>query len=245
MSYIFLDTETHAKENPILIQLAYIRYENWVEVIHNALYSTGGPKIEFWAMAVHHITEKMIEWRETFTESVDKNILLGRLLIHDVIVAHNAKFDVWVLKNHNLDPELYICTLKLARYVYPEMEAHNLQFLRYALGLEFDREINPHDALSDVYVLIKLFYHLMAALINKDGLHGEDASDEMDKITKRMIEITRSPSLLYKCVFGKNAGKLWSEIPKDYLSWIVNQDFDEDVKYTASYYLSNNTQLKI
>lgn len=60
-----------------------------------------------------------------------------------------------------------------------------------------------------------------------------------------MIQITRSPSLLYKCVFGKNAGKLWSEVPKDYLSWIINQDFDEDVKYTAGYYLSDNSQLKI
>lgn len=242
MSYIFLDTETHSKENPILIQLAYKRDD----VVFDELYSTGGPKIEFWAMAVHHITEKMVQGIQTFNEShIKKSLSTFFVENWDILVAHNAKFDVWVLKNHDVIVENYICTLKLARYVYPEFEAHNLQYLRYALGLEFEREINPHDALSDVYVLIKLFYHLMAELINKEVFHGLDAPEEMDKITKRMIEITRAPSLLYKCVFGKYAGKLWSEIPKDYLSWIINQDFDEDVKYTAGYYLSDNSQLKI
>lgn len=91
MSYIFLDTETHSKENPILIQLAYKRDD----VVFDELYSTGGPKIEFGAMAVHHITEKKLEGLKTFDESQEKQDLIKIISEYgDVLVAHNAKFDV-------------------------------------------------------------------------------------------------------------------------------------------------------
>lgn len=246
MSYIFLDTETHAKENPILIQLAYILPIENGEIRFNELFSTGGPKIEFWAMATHHITEKMIQPYHTFDGSVFRDDLISILLRWSILVAHNAPFDVWVLKNHNVQVPNYICTLKLARYIYPEFEAHNLQYLRYRLGLEFDREINPHDAMSDVYVLEKLFYHL------KDKLwealeKTQEAPVTGEQLNKKMIEITRAPSLLYRCVFWKHAGKLWSEVPRDYLEWIAYKSdmSDEDVMHTARYYLSGNTSLPV
>lgn len=47
MPYIFLDTETHSKENPILIQLAYLRDTNIGVAKANEYFNTGGPKIEF------------------------------------------------------------------------------------------------------------------------------------------------------------------------------------------------------
>ena len=243
MSYIFLDTETHAKENPILIQLAYIRTKpdgmdatKWLEdEVCNQLFSTGGPKIEFWAMAVHHITEKQIEGLETFNQSYIKDISQKFFYEHGyILITHNAPFDVWVLKNHGVEVPTYICTLKLARYVYPEFEAHNLQYLRYRLGLEFEQEINPHDAMSDVYVLEKLFYHLH----DKIGEAIEKTQEEpvtWEQIDRHMIDITRSPSLLYRCAFWKYAGKLWSEVPRDYLDWVLNKSgmTDEDVIHTA------------
>lgn len=244
MPYIFLDTETHAKENPILIQLAYKDQLNWEEI--NRLFSTGGPKIDFWAMAVHHITEKMVENKNTFDESVERDELKNLLLYWYILIAHNAPFDVWVLKNHNVLVPDYICTLKLARYIYPEFEAHNLQYLRYRLGLEFDREINPHDAMSDVYVLEKLFYHLKDKLWEAlEKTQEEPVNTEL--LFKKMIEITRAPSLLYRCVFWKHAGKLWSEVPRDYLEWIAYKSdmSDEDVMYTARHYLSGNTSLPV
>lgn len=96
--YIFLDTETHAKDSPILIQLAYIRtpsgHETESQTV-NELFSTGGTPIEFGAMAVHHITEKMIEKKQPFNGSLDRSNLSYHL-IHDgyILVAHNAAFDV-------------------------------------------------------------------------------------------------------------------------------------------------------
>lgn len=250
MSYIFLDTETHSKENPILIQLAYLRDTNIGVAKVNEYFNTGGPKIEFWAMAVHHITEKMIWDKKRFDDSLERDDLISILLWWSILVAHNASFDVGVLKNHNVLVPDYICTLKLARYIYPEFEAHNLQYLRYRLGLEFDKEINPHDAMSDVYVLEKLFYHLSKKLAEK---LAEEINDDTRKLNddttliQKMIEITRAPSLLYRCVFWKHAGKLWSEVPRDYLEWIAYKSdmSDEAVMHTARYYLSGNTSLPV
>jgi len=95
--FIFLDTETHAKDSPILIQLAYIRtpcnHETESQTV-NELFSTGGTPIEFGAMAVHHITEKMIAEKHTFNGSLDRANLQDRLNDGYILVAHNAAFDV-------------------------------------------------------------------------------------------------------------------------------------------------------
>jgi exodeoxyribonuclease X len=143
-----------------------------------------------------------------------------------------------------------ICTLKLARYIYPEFEAHNLQYLRYRLGLEFAEEINPHDALSDVIVLEKLFLHLSKKLAEKMAIEiNNDPAKLNDDTTliQKMTDITQAPSLLHKCIFGKYAGTLWREVPREYLEWIVfKSSFDDaDVLYTARHYLSNNSQLPL
>lgn len=138
-----------------------------------------------------------------------------------------------------------ICTLKLARYIYPEFEAHNLQYLRYRLGLELPGEINPHDALSDVIVLEALFDKLYYKIVEDAVKKQEENSEEI--IIEKMIQISGRPSLLHKCIFGKYVGTLWSEVPRDYLEWIVyKSSFDDaDVLYTARHYLSNNSQLPL
>ncbi len=198
-------------------------------------------------MAVHHITEKQIEGLETFNQSYIKDVSQKFFYEHGyILIAHNAPFDVWVLKNHGVEVPTYICTLKLARYVYPEFEAHNLQYLRYRLGLEFDKEINPHDAMSDVYVLEKLFYHLFDK-IGEALEKTQEGPVTGEQLNKKMIEITRAPSLLYRCVFWKHAGKLWSEVPRDYLECIAYKSdmSDDDVMHTARYYLSGNTSLPV
>lgn len=56
--YLFLDTETHHVENPIMIQLAY-KPDDRLEYF-SSLYGTGGVPIEISSMAVHHITESEI-----------------------------------------------------------------------------------------------------------------------------------------------------------------------------------------
>jgi exodeoxyribonuclease X len=228
--YLFLDTETHHVENPILIQLAYKpddRFEYF-----SSLYGTGGVPIEISSMAVHHITESEIAGKPVFADTPDKDTL-QHLLETYTLVAHNAAYDVEVLERTGLEVTSPICTLRLSRYLLPELEQHKLQYLRYYFGIEFAEKPQTHDALGDVLVLEKVFYKLHELLKIK-----EPQKDEQE-LRNMMIEISSHPSILYMCKFGKYKGTLWTDVPRDYLDWVVNKsDFtDEDVLYTARYYL--------
>ena len=185
-------------------------------------------------MAVHHITEDEIADKPRFEDTNDKELLEKMLETH-TLVAHNVAYDIDVLERRGVEVPPAICTLRLSRYLYPELEQHKLQYLRYYFGVEFAEKPQPHDALGDVLVLEKVFWKLHDRL--KENL--PDADEE--HLRKRMIEISSHPSVLYMCRFGKYKGTLWSEVPRDYLDWIVNKsDFtDEDVLYTAEYYLEN------
>jgi uncharacterized protein (DUF3820 family) len=37
--------------------------------------------------------------------------------------------------------------------------------------------------------------------------------------------------------FGKHKGALFSEIPADYLQWLLGTDLDEDMTYTVRHHL--------
>ncbi|WDP92407.1 MAG: DUF3820 family protein [Desulfobacter sp.] len=69
---------------------------------------------------------------------------------------------------------------------------------------------------------------------------SEKAPETIDLINKKMVEISKKPSLLRKMFFGKHKGELLEKIPKDYLSWLASKgDLDEDLEYTVNYYLNS------
>ena len=70
------------------------------------------------AMLVHYITEKMVADKPAFQES-DEYAELKKLIsdMNNLIVAHNAKFDMQMLQMENICIPRVICTLKLARHL--------------------------------------------------------------------------------------------------------------------------------
>lgn len=68
-----------------------------------------------------------------------------------IVVAHNAQFDMSVLKYSLLENDLsipkfsYCCTVKIARKVWPELENHKLDTVGDFLHIDF----NHHNALDD------------------------------------------------------------------------------------------------
>jgi DNA polymerase-3 subunit epsilon len=77
--------------------------------------------------------------------------LLARLTRADIVIAHNAAFDIEHLRatlNHfGLPPPEfnYVCTCQLARHIWPELPGHNLKLLTAHIGHQF----NHHHAQSD------------------------------------------------------------------------------------------------
>lgn len=232
---IFFDTETTGNETKdFLCQLAYKSPdETFMELYKPPI------KIPPEASAVHHISNKMVADKPTFSESKDKE-KIKELFESDetIMVAHNAPFDVAILKNEGVNIPRFICTLRVARHLDPEekISSYRLQFLRYFLDIEI--EATAHDALGDVMVLEKLFERLKNKIKETEGLTDEEAID-------KMLEISSHPSIFKKLNFGKHKGERIEDVvntDRSWLEWLYNEkkksdQIEEDWLYTLEYYL--------
>lgn len=188
-------------------------------------------RLRFGAMATHHITEKMVADKPAFIGSAAQANLRSLLLDpQSVVVAHNAEYDIGMLLKEGVEVPWAVCTLKIARTLDSEgeMESHKLQYLRYYYGMEINAQ--AHDAWGDILVLEQLFVLYWAKFRERFATDAEVLAD--------MIRITQNPVLIPKINFGKHKGTHFREVPKDYLQWMLGQDFDQDILYTARYYLS-------
>ena len=231
---IFLDTETTGNDlvEDRLCQVAYsidgkMTVKNFKPTV----------PISIKAMSVTNITNKMVENEEAFQGS-DFAKELQELLNENILVAHNAKFDIAMLENEGLTVPNYICTLRLSRYLdeKAEIQEHNMQFLRYYYDIDLD--VIAHSADGDVLVLEAVFGHLLALAREKSKI------DDEEEIIKRMISISKNPSLIRRFSFGKHIDKLVEDVAKEdrgYLEWFLKtkeeEGTDEDWIYTLKYFL--------
>ena len=239
---IFFDTETTGNtEKDFLCQIAYKVHDPSTSLGASTFAGLYKPPIKIppEASAVHHITNKMVKDLPAFKESGDLPRVKKVFEDKDaIVVAHNAPFDLLMIKKEGIEPEKSICTLRVARHLDKEekIERFNLQYLRYLLDL--DVEADAHNALGDVLVLEKLFERL------KNKMMESENSGEKETLEK-MIEISSHPSLLHTFKFGKHNGKRIEEvmrIDRGYLEWLLAQKLngegvDEDWIYTLKHHL--------
>ncbi|MBI3634384.1 MAG: 3'-5' exonuclease [Candidatus Yonathbacteria bacterium] len=234
-NFLFFDTETTGNtEGDFLCQLAYkLNGKEFSELYKPPV--TIPPE----ASAVHHITNKMVADKKPFRESNDYGDIKKLFENGDAIpIAHNAKFDVAMLKKEGITIPRFLCTLRLARHLDKEniIPKYNLQFLRYYLNIEIEAE--AHDALGDVKVLEALFERLKTKMMEECG------GDEKKALTK-MFVVSARPSLIHLITFGKHTGKTVAEtvkVDRSYLEWLLEQKLEsetdeEDWIYTLKYYL--------
>ncbi len=234
-NFLFFDTETTGNtEEDFLCQLAY----KYGGTEFSELYK---PPLAIppEASAVHHITNKMIAGKPLFRESKDyasvKTLFENGVLIP---VAHNAKFDIGMMKKEGIEISKSICTLRLARHLDKEnkIPKYNLQYLRYYLGIQIDAQ--AHDALGDVKVLEALFERLKNKMV-------EEFDGDEKKVLAEMLAVSARPSLMHTITFGKHIGKTLLEVArtdKSYLQWLLDQKLksdtdEEDWIYTLKHYL--------
>ncbi len=233
---LFLDTETTGvEETDRICQVAYkIGGEKaW----QNGLFKPPVP-ISIEAMSITHITNEHVEDRPAFKGSQFEALLSQTLLDENtILIAHNAEYDLKMLLREGVPmPKRHICTMKVAHHHDKEaaLTRHNLQYLRYYHGLKFYEVINPHDALSDILVLEKVFQ-----------FYAKFYSIE------EMVKISSQPILIKRMPFGKHKGKLMKEIcdtDRGYLEWLwsslhVDVNVDVNMKYTVGYYLKGHHRL--
>lgn len=216
-----VDTETSglptADEPHAVVEVAYVDIQDGEIVESNSWLCDPGRPIDIAAMAVHHLTDAMVAGKPPFRNYAE----ILREGSTDYFAAHNSRFDRQFFDREFPDWDTpWLCTLKIARRLWPECPSHANQALRYYLGLDVPQAIAsmaPHRALPDAYV---------TALILKEAM-------QLTPLPK-MALWSEQPSVLRKIGFGKHRGALWRDLPSDYLRWILSQnDMGEDEKFTA------------
>jgi len=237
MKFLILDTETTgAEEQDRICQLAYIvAVANLVGTQIDEVYEDFCKPplpISFGAMAVHHITNEMVEKKPTCAETKSFKKLQEFNSPDNVLVIQNAPFDLSMLEKEGFISQMHLIdTLRCLRHLYPDLESHGLQYVRYAFGLykseakeakSIGLKIQAHDALGDVLVLKLLLDYLLA-----------------NKSVQELIELTKKPIMYKTFKFGKYKGEDIIEVAKKdpgYLEWMLSEEgdkeLDEDWKYT-------------
>ncbi|AYA68223.1 3'-5' exonuclease [Acinetobacter sp. WCHA55] len=214
MQAIILDTETHTLNGqPIEIAYAPIEIANGKlsldkSQVFDQLYTVNEP-ISFAAMAVHHILESDLVGQPHYTtfKLPDET---------QYIIGHNIDYDIRAIEKCGVDTSHIkaICTLALARLVWPDAEAHNISALIYMIskGSEKAREMikKAHRADMDIIltanILMHVVHHLKINSMEQLFATSEDA---------------RIPRVIN---FGKHRGTAIAELPADYIQWLMRQD---------------------
>lgn len=211
---IILDTETHDL-NGLPIEIAYAP----VDIVQGTLvldkeqifdqYYQVGEKITYGSMAVHHILESDLinqpDYR-SFKLPTETQYIIGHNIEYDMNAIARCGIDIQPLKS--------ICTLALARQVWKNLDAYNMSALVYYVskGSEKARQMlkNAHRADADIILTANVLMHMLKELqVNN--------MEELYQISEQ----ARIPTTIH---FGKHKGTALTDLPKDYVDWLLSKN---------------------
>ena len=202
---IIFDVEATDKNDAVIIEAASLDVTSlspldvgnpWVQ-----RYNHGKP-ISLGALATHHIMDEELV---SCPPSTSFKLPAGT----KYLIGHNIDFD-WVAIG---SPEVKrICTLALARSLWPDLDSHTQSALLYYFERDTARDQlrNAHSALADVWICSKI----VGKIIEKLHPASLDALWEMS-------EKARIPTIM---PFGKHKGEAINLVPSDYKQWMLRQD---------------------
>ena len=177
------------------------------------------------ASAIHHIID------DDLKDAPPLGAVIDRFRGADFYVAHKCEFEESFFAAQGVELGPWICTYKCALRVWPELDGHSNQELRYALNRAtpfpgYERgAISPHRAAFDVVVTAAIFEELI-----KKARWSE------------LVHWSAEPALHTRFHFGKYRGRRYDEIAASdpsYLQWIVEKsELEEGIKHSARHWLA-------
>ena len=238
--YIILDTETTgASEQDRIIQLGYLVLGAKEIEVHNEFNSSDIP-ISYGAMEVHGITPDLIEGKPLCVETSAYKRLQELNTNENYVIIHNAPFDLGMLEKEGFKTQMKVIdTLRVAKHIFEDEEAHRLQYFRYKMGLYKQEKqeadalgivVKAHDAIGDVLVL-KLFLSKLREAV--------EAKFPGVNPVEKMVDLTNTPILIKTFRFGKHKGKELKEVAQNdagYLRWMLSSmdNLDDDMRYSIN-----------
>jgi exodeoxyribonuclease X len=206
------DTETTGvAEGSEIIELAYAGFSSLGSAllplvpdnIHCERFKPSIP-IEWGALSTHHIfLQDLIGCNPSSSAAIPASC--------EYLIGHNIDFD-WKMLGSDLSIKR-ICTLAMARDLYPDLDSHELVTMMYYIyGTNIairDRLRNAHAAYHDVIFCAELLQHICAAK-NITSVEELYQYSEEARIPKKMA-------------FGKHKGELVENVPYGYIKWYKAQ----------------------
>lgn len=135
---------------------------------------------------IHGIRESDVTDGPTWAEVLP---LMLEFIGEDVLIAHNAPFDMGVLRAaaaavDSALPELdYACTVLMSRKAFPGLDSHRLNEVAYRVGFE---DFRHHDALDDARACAEIVLYIA----KREGL---TELSEVLKHTKQNLKPLHKP----------------------------------------------------
>jgi len=166
---------------------------------------------------IHHITNDMVVDQPSIEDILPHCL---KMLKGHTIVGHGIAFDINMIaqeaKRHQIpctiEKQTSIDTLRLAR-LYGDSPTNSLEALRIHFNIEQE---GAHRAMNDVIVNIAVYHQLAKQF----------------KSTHALLQRLKSPIKLKAMPLGKHKGRLFPDIPIDYLYWAAHQKFDQDLMFS-------------
>ena len=183
MNYTALDFETANASRASVCAVGFVRVENGkiVKSAHQLI--NPQMRFDYRNEAVHGITEYDVRNAPIFSDYWDEL----RQYLSDIVIAHNAAFDISCLRStldvYGLAPTnfKYLCTLRISRKTLG-LQSNSLDSLARALNLGYFKH---HNALEDAAMCAKLFEILRertdVSKFAKDFLEPKDRLRGVDK----------------------------------------------------------------
>ena len=151
MKVIALDFETanEQRSSPCSIGLAWIEDGEVARIEHHFIRPPGNRFASF-NMAFHGIRPEHVADAEEWPDVLER---LRPELEGALVLAHNASFDISVIRrtceHYGVAPPSfdYLCTVQVARGVWPDLPSHKLNVVCGHLSVDFKH----HDAAGDAY----------------------------------------------------------------------------------------------
>lgn len=218
--FVCIDCETTGLEleTDRIIEVAVICFD--ANEIFSQIESLVNPECEIpeTSIAIHHITMDMIKDKPTIAQVLPEVL---RMIGNHIIIGHGVKFDIDILalaaERHGIPctirNNLYLDTLRLAR-LYGESPINSLEHLRKHFNIPQE---GAHRAMNDVIVNREVFKRLIKRY----------------KTTEQLFDALSRPILMNTMPLGKHKGRSFKDVPLQYLLWIANKDFDQDLLYSV------------
>lgn len=160
MNFIAIDFETANEKRSSPCSIGIVAVKNG-EVVEKVYHLIRPKEMRFMPIniGIHGIRPKMVENEPEFDEVWKK---IEHYFHDNLVIAHNASFDISVLRKtlelYEIEmPKFnYICTMKLSRNFYSDLDNAKLNTVNKFLGYEFKHHDALYDALACSNILLNI-----------------------------------------------------------------------------------------